>query len=80
MTISLRLETAFGLLLYLAGRFGYFLNKIEEKFSMLERTIYRYFQTLKNAVFVMVLFDETDVLVSGDFRNYLREQKGKKRF
>lgn len=53
MTISSRLETALKLLLYLSGSFGYSLKEIKERFSISERTAYRYLQTLKNVGFVL---------------------------
>lgn len=53
MNISSRLETAFKLLLYLSGSFGYSLTQIMDKFSMSERTAYRYLQTLRYAGFVI---------------------------
>ncbi len=53
MKIHSRLETAIKLLLYLSGSFGYSLNEIMEKFSVSERTAYRYLLTLKNAGFVI---------------------------
>jgi predicted DNA-binding transcriptional regulator YafY len=53
MTTQSRLETAIEILMYLSGSFGYALNEIMDKFSLPERTAYRYLQVIKNAGFVI---------------------------
>ncbi|MFW5820878.1 MAG: helix-turn-helix transcriptional regulator [Bacteroidota bacterium] len=53
MTTRSQLETALKLLLYLSGSFGYSMNEIREKFSISERTAYRYLHIIKEVGFLV---------------------------